>query len=261
MSEKKFNITPITINRHSPFFLHSAFTLVELLLIVSIIAILTAILLPALSKAKDTALDVKCKGNLKQIGLAALAYTEDNDDWSILASMVHEGVNCHSYQMLWLLGYIPEKSAVFNCPSEPLADSDLLFKWEDNRNSYGYNFSTFGYADWSTNYPPRRIREISKFGNNSNLIYFADSTPNAYVPGSNYFSECISPPYLYPNDGNTQQYCVYTRHKEKKAANSFFLDGHADSLDWKQLKNWKYWTPTMRGTGNQQLWMFTGPVW
>src|SRR5215472_17355860 len=86
----------------------NAFTLIELLVVVAIIAILAAILLPVLSAAQEKARKTYCLNNIKQLALAWVAYTTDNNDKIMsnpaAAGLGYQGANSNLQN--WVNGYL-----------------------------------------------------------------------------------------------------------------------------------------------------------
>jgi prepilin-type N-terminal cleavage/methylation domain-containing protein/prepilin-type processing-associated H-X9-DG protein len=207
-----------------------AFTLVELLVTIAVIAILAAILLPALGGGKKSARAAKCGGNLRQFVMAAQMYWDDNNGNPFPYAGATTALG--TYYWFGLLGQGPEETRSFDpttsplypwlgagvdfCPAFDYSSPQFKLKASVPTCDYGYNSSIYA--------PALNIRDLPA---PANLAFLADSAQvNTFEAPASPRNPMFEEWYYIDNEAGRPGPQPNAQFRHQQRANVVFVDGH-----------------------------------
>jgi prepilin-type N-terminal cleavage/methylation domain-containing protein/prepilin-type processing-associated H-X9-DG protein len=231
------------------FAVRRGFTLIELLVVIAIVGVLGSLLLPGLARAKQKALEARCRSNLRQLGLGLMIYT---DNHGFLPP--HQIKHPDNTRTRWFNLFAREVTSGYDVIRDPVVAS-----WLPGRNApYGYNYKFLGSArvmksGECESFP---VRLSSIYAPSSTIAFGCSDGTGTQQPHENLAPEAIGsalpaaesvlrignhgyvidPPFLPDGSRNQEEPWAYYEHasflssRHLGRANIGFCDGHVESM-------------------------------
>ena len=234
--------TQVITDHRQPTIKRAGFTLVELLVVISIIALLVSILMPALGKARAQAKAVVCNSNLSQLGLGMQLYLQDNDD--VYVPWYHQNPAVPTDKGYWFSFLVITENAIFYnrnsteyiggdevlfCPAHVLPPSpdNVLYPTakdyamrHDGRISYGMNY----LIQYNPKNPTKLLRtRPSSIKSSAETILLTDASYQEYGSTQVFGSGFVRPFYNLAD-------LRIPALRHSRATNILWVDGHSSRV-------------------------------
>ena len=257
MSKPSLNIPPQLF----PVQRHRGFTLVELLVVIGIVAVLLALLLPAVARARQSAMRSACMSNLRQIGAGLIAYATDHKGWFPapawrLAPMDEDWVHWEPQRDVRdsrLLRYVGDRPEILKCPEGVPERAETLDANGRRYPAYPFSYSVNVYFTGYSHAKPFRadagmpVCRLHHIPNPSNKILAVEQDITVIDDGALWISDGLerAPGSLSVRHDRgreiTYRQPFLNEYARAGRGNAVCADGHVEFIErWKLAAGW--WT-------------------